>query len=98
MLDGDVTMFENLERGEKFLAKIVLPPADAGECRGRLHHRALSALRAEIRFDPPDRGENVAIDPVGSFNGVEGLAVLRDGDAADGDSIVVHLLISFVRN
>src|SRR5205085_7552541 len=67
MLGGNIAVFENFERGQKFFAEIALPPADAGKRRGRLHHWALSTLCTEIGFDPPDRGENVAIDPVGFF-------------------------------
>ncbi len=96
MLGGHVAVLENLERGEKFLAEIVLPPADAGERRGRLHHRALAALRAEIRLDSPDRRENIAINPVGFFNGVERLAVLCDGEAPGGDTVFVHEIVEIV--
>src|SRR5262249_57485743 len=62
MIRLDVAARENLQRGEKFLAEIILAAADTGECRRRTDHRALAYLRAVIGFDAPDRRDEVAGD------------------------------------
>ena len=38
-----VAAMENFQRGEKFVAEIILPAADAGERRGRADHRPVAA-------------------------------------------------------
>ena len=71
MLLADVAARDDLQRGEQFVAEIVLPAADAGERRGRADHRAVADLRAVVRFDAPDRRDDMAVDAVGSLHGVE---------------------------
>ena len=53
-------------------------------------------LASEFQFDPPDGGQDVAVDAIGYFNGVERRAVLRDRNTAGGDAIIVHEVVEIV--
>ena len=84
------------KRGEEFVAEIGLAPADAGERRRRAHHRAVAARGAEIRFDSPDRGDHVPVDPIGLLDRVEGGAVLRQDFPAALDAVFADEEIEIV--
>src|SRR5581483_2455557 len=57
---------------------------------------AVAALRPEIRFDPPDRGESIAVDAVGALDRVEGGPVLRNRRAPGIDARIVHEIVEIV--
>src|SRR5262249_47651608 len=62
MIRLDVAARENLQRGEKFLAEIILVAADKGESRRRTDHRALADMRAGIGFEASNSSAQVATD------------------------------------
>jgi hypothetical protein len=83
-----VATFENLECRQEFVAEIALPPADAGERRGRAQHRPLAGQRAKFRFDAPDRRDYVAIGAVRLLGRIEHGAVPGDHLAAGLNALV----------
>ncbi len=88
MLLAHVAARDDLERGEKLVAEVLLPAADAGERGGGADHRAVADLRAVVRFDAPDRRDDMAVDAVGSLHGIERRAVLGQDHAAVGNARV----------
>src|SRR5262249_8190477 len=92
----DVAAMDNLEGGEEFLPEIVLAPADARERRGRLQHGTLADRAAEIRFDTPDRRDDVTIDPVGLLDRREGRLIFRQDLLSGGDARVADQEIEIV--
>ena len=95
-LGPHVAALEDFQRGQKLLAEIILPAADAGERRGRADHRTLAAERAVIGLDAPDRGDDMAVDAVGSFHRIEGRAIFFQQRAALRDALVVHQEVEIV--
>ena len=91
-----VAAMNDFERRKEFLPEIILAPADAGERRGRLQHRALADRAAEIRFDPPDRRDDVAVDPIGFLHRREYRLVFRQNLPSAGDAGVVHQKIEII--
>ncbi len=89
LLGRNVAAVDDLQGRHQLGAEIVLPLAHAGEGRERLHQRPLAHLRAEIRFDPPDRGDHVAADAVGLLGVGERAGVLRHRRLAVGDPLLV---------
>ena len=79
---------DDLQRGEQFVAEIVLAAADAGKRRSRTDHRAVADRRAVVGFDAPDRCDDVTVDAVGSLHRVERRAMLGQDRAAVGDARV----------
>ena len=92
----DVAMGDDLERGQEFLAEIVLSAADTGKRRGRAHDRALADLGAIIRLHPPDGGDDVPIDPIGFLDRIENRPMARQDGAAILDAIIAHQKIQIV--
>ena len=92
----DVAALQDVERGEELLAEIVAAAADAGERRRRAENGALAAHGAVIRFDAPDRRDNVAVDAIGALGGGEYRRVLRQEFAAAGDALVADQRVEIV--
>ena len=92
----DVAALENFQRGQEFLAEIILPAADAGERRGGADHRTFAAKRAVIGFDAPDRGDGIAVDAVGPLHRVKSAAIFFKQRAALLDALVRHQDIEIV--
>src|SRR5262245_52332850 len=78
----------NAERNSS--RKIVLPAPDTGKRRRRTDDRALADLRSIIGFHAPDGGDEVAIDSVSLFNGIERAAVFGENRLAILHAILIH--------
>ena len=91
-----VAAMQDFQRREKLVAEIGLPPADAGERRGRADHRAVAAERAVVRLHAPDRGDDVAVDAVGLLDLVEDRLVLASSSRPVCDARVVHQDVEIV--
>ena len=58
------------------------------ERRGRTDHRAVADRRAVVRFDAPDRRNDVAVDAIGSLHRIEMRAVFGENATTVGDARV----------
>ncbi len=90
LLRRQIAVMKNLQRRQKLVLEVTLTAADAGQRRGRIQHAAVTALRAVVRLDAPDRRDDVAVDAVGFLDrrkrrGVfrQHLAPLRDPRIGD---------------
>ena len=90
MLRLQVAAMKDFQRGKKLVAEIGLTAADAGQRRRRTQHRPVAAERAVVRFDSPDRGDDIAVDAVLLLDLVEDSLVLGEDFAAAGDARVAH--------
>jgi len=59
---------QDFQRRQEFLAEIIAAAADAGQRGGRADDRTVAADGAVIRFDTPDRREDVAVDAIGALD------------------------------
>src|SRR5262249_47774753 len=96
MLRAHVTAREDLERGEKLLAEIILAAADAGERRRPTDHRAVADLIAVVRFHAPDRDDKVTVDAISLLDRIEGRAMSCQDGAAVLDAILIHQNIEII--
>src|SRR5665213_2204357 len=85
----DVAAVENIERGDEFIAEVVLTAADTGERRGRAQHRSVAADLAVIGLDTPDRGDGIAVDAIGFFRSIESATIFFQERAASCDAVVI---------
>ena len=92
----NVAALQDFQRRQKLFAEIIAAAADAGERRGRAQHRAVAAHGAVIRFDAPDRGDDVAIDAISALGRGENRSVLRQQLAPARDAIVADQEIEIV--
>src|SRR5260370_37734356 len=90
MSSPHVAAREDLQGGEKLLAEIILPAADAGEGRGRANDRALPDLPAVIGLDPPDGGDEMAVDAIGPLHRGERRAMGQGNGPAVPESPPAH--------
>ena len=80
---------QDFQRREEFVPKIFLAAADAGKGCGGLQHVAIAHLGGVVRLDAPDRGDRIAVDPVGFFYRVELRFVCGQDLAALGEAVIV---------
>jgi hypothetical protein len=79
---------QDLQRGEKLVLEIGLPPPDTGERRGGADHRPLAGDGAVFRLDAPDRRDDVAVDPIGALDRLERGRMLLQQFAPACDALV----------
>jgi hypothetical protein len=92
----DVAARDDLDRREKLAAEKLLPAADTRERRGRADHIAIAFIGAEIRFDAPDRSDDIRIDTVSLLDPLKGRAVLREHLAALIDTALHDKLVDII--
>ncbi len=89
MVGLDVAVLQDRQGREKLALVIGGLVAVATQCGEGLHDRAIAKILAEIRFDTPERDEDVSIDPEASLDAAERVGVAVEHGLAVVDPLLV---------